>query len=249
MNFSNESATNIPFYKSFTHYNNISVLQVNKSLSTQDQLIDLNKLYDLPNYFTLWAEEQTQGRGRKAYDWTQGPETLCFSVLLPILQPITLCPLVLGYKIVDHIEKNWNITLKLKWPNDILSLNGQKVGGIICTSSQGKIIVGIGLNLKPHAKYGGIFPEGKSVYQSSLLFDLLYHLSSDYKKVYQDLPVFINSWSEYCIHQNKQVTVTHEGNLTKGIFLGISSIGEAMVKIDDCILSISDASSLQLSNI
>ena len=56
-----------------------------------------------------------------------------------------------GVAIAQAIENTTNITIRLKWPNDIL-INEQKLGGILCESfkkdsAQTCVVIGFGINV------------------------------------------------------------------------------------------------------
>lgn len=96
---------------------------------------------------TVWvAERQTAGRGRQGRVWlSEGG--LTFSVLLRLEGPTQNLPLVglaAGLAVADAIPN-----AKVKWPNDVL-VGGKKVAGILSETSDGALIVGIGINVGTH---------------------------------------------------------------------------------------------------
>ncbi|MFO0773879.1 MAG: biotin--[acetyl-CoA-carboxylase] ligase [Nitrospiraceae bacterium] len=114
---------------------------------------------------TIFADEQTAGRGRRGRSWMAVPGgSLCFSF---VLQPgaatleatethasdrshLAWIPLATALGLAEGIRAATGIAPQVKWPNDLLS-NGRKLGGILC-EAQGhgasqQIVVGIGINL------------------------------------------------------------------------------------------------------
>lgn len=109
---------------------------------------------DLPHGTVVLAKNQTAGHGRQGRHWHAEPNTsLALSILLkPDADPsaLTVMPLVAGVAVAQALQ-HYNLTPKIKWPNDIW-LDGRKVAGILCqllTDQNGcpSLIVGIGLNV------------------------------------------------------------------------------------------------------
>jgi BirA family transcriptional regulator, biotin operon repressor / biotin---[acetyl-CoA-carboxylase] ligase len=86
---------------------------------------------------------QTSGRGRLGRTWTDARGTsLLFSLLLAPDVPTERLPelTVLSAKAVAEA-----IGGEVKEPNDVL-LNGRKVAGVLGEASEGRIVIGIGVN-------------------------------------------------------------------------------------------------------
>lgn len=100
---------------------------------------------------TVFAEEQTKGRGRGDNSWLSGrAESILCSILLTEsrLNGELLC-LTFAVAVAEAVGKIGRHHAKIKWPNDIL-VNGKKIAGILLESKShnGSIayIVGIGIN-------------------------------------------------------------------------------------------------------
>ena len=101
------------------------------------------------------AEEQTHGRGRAGRAWHSERATGIYMTLLlrPRLTPV-LAPLLTitaGLPARTAIESATNLSVDVKWPNDLL-IRGKKIGGILtemyAESSQIRfVVVGIGINV------------------------------------------------------------------------------------------------------
>jgi BirA family transcriptional regulator, biotin operon repressor / biotin---[acetyl-CoA-carboxylase] ligase len=95
------------------------------------------------------ADEQTEGRGRLGRSWHAPPGTaLLFSTLLiPAVEPSRLpeLSLVAGHAVAEAIADTTGLDPKIKFPNDIL-IGGRKVAGILAESSEGRVLLGIGVN-------------------------------------------------------------------------------------------------------
>jgi BirA family biotin operon repressor/biotin-[acetyl-CoA-carboxylase] ligase len=95
------------------------------------------------------AEEQTEGRGRLGRTWEApaGTSVLVSVVLLPAVAASRLpeLSLVAGNAVAEAIQEVTGIEPAIKFPNDVL-IGGRKVAGILAESSEGRVVLGIGVN-------------------------------------------------------------------------------------------------------
>jgi BirA family biotin operon repressor/biotin-[acetyl-CoA-carboxylase] ligase len=95
------------------------------------------------------AEEQTEGRGRLGRRWEAPPGTsvLVSVLLLPAMEPARLpeLSLVAGGAVAEAILEVTGIEPMIRFPNDVL-IEGRKVAGILAESSEGRVVLGIGVN-------------------------------------------------------------------------------------------------------
>jgi BirA family biotin operon repressor/biotin-[acetyl-CoA-carboxylase] ligase len=96
------------------------------------------------------AEEQTEGRGRLGRKWlAPAYSSIHVSVLLmPEVEPSRLpeLSLVAGRAVADALAAETGLTPSIKLPNDVL-IEGRKVAGILAESSEGRVVLGIGVNV------------------------------------------------------------------------------------------------------
>jgi BirA family biotin operon repressor/biotin-[acetyl-CoA-carboxylase] ligase len=96
------------------------------------------------------TEEQTEGRGRLGRSWHAPPRTsVLVSVLLrPPVEPARLpeLSLVAGGAVAEAIADVTGLQPAIKFPNDVL-VGGRKVAGILAESSEGRVVLGIGVNV------------------------------------------------------------------------------------------------------
>ena len=118
--------------------------------STQRLLQD-----DDPEGAVAVAEEQSEGRGRLGRTWQAPPRTsLLVSVLLrPKIESSRLpeLSLVAGGAVAEAIAEITGIEPAIKFPNDVL-IGGKKVAGILAESSEGRVVLGIGVNANQTAE-------------------------------------------------------------------------------------------------
>jgi BirA family transcriptional regulator, biotin operon repressor / biotin---[acetyl-CoA-carboxylase] ligase len=95
------------------------------------------------------AEEQTEGRGRLGRIWHAPARTsVLVSVLLrPPVESARLpeLSLVAGGAVAEAIAELTGIEPAIKFPNDVL-IGGRKVAGILAESSEGRVVLGVGVN-------------------------------------------------------------------------------------------------------
>jgi BirA family transcriptional regulator, biotin operon repressor / biotin---[acetyl-CoA-carboxylase] ligase len=103
----------------------------------------------------LVAEHQGAGRGRLDRTWSSPPRAgLTVSVLLRPDVPAgrrSWLPLLAGVALAESVGTVTGVRTSLKWPNDLLALDGRKLAGILAESSGGALVVGVGLNVSTRA--------------------------------------------------------------------------------------------------
>ena len=96
------------------------------------------------------AEAQTEGRGRLGRAWEAPPGTsvLVSILLLPTVEAPRLpeLSLVAGGAVALAIAEVTGLDPAIKFPNDIL-VRSRKVAGILAESSDGRVVLGIGVNV------------------------------------------------------------------------------------------------------
>jgi BirA family biotin operon repressor/biotin-[acetyl-CoA-carboxylase] ligase len=118
------------------------------------------------------AEEQSRGRGRLGRSWhAPGGTSVLVSVLLrPALAPARLpeLSLVAGGAVAEAIAGLTGIEPSIKFPNDVL-VAGKKVAGILAESSEGRVVLGIGVNVNQTEEQ---LPADAQTEPTSLLLEL-----------------------------------------------------------------------------
>ena len=103
----------------------------------------LSELSSEPIFVISYSQEK--GKGTSNRTWLNADQALACSLAVnqeDIKIKHTLIPLVSGYLFTEVLN---DISLSLKWPNDIV-LNNLKVGGILVEKSENKICIGMGIN-------------------------------------------------------------------------------------------------------
>lgn len=139
------------------------------------------------------AEEQSEGRGRLGRSWHAPPRTsiLCSLLLRPDVESERLpeLSLVAGAAVASAIAEAAGLEATVKHPNDVL-VGGRKVAGILAEASEGRVVLGIGVNANQEADElprGTPIPAtslrletGEPVDRGKLLVAILARLERDY---------------------------------------------------------------------
>jgi BirA family biotin operon repressor/biotin-[acetyl-CoA-carboxylase] ligase len=132
------------------------IIKLNAINSTNDYLKELVAKQVVTNFTIVVAESQPKGKGQMGSVWnSEDGKNLTFSVLIKdvivdVKQLYTL-NIVISLAIISVLEQYKIPTVRVKWPNDIMSGN-HKIGGVLIENSfksYGEVfsIVGIGLNI------------------------------------------------------------------------------------------------------
>lgn len=96
------------------------------------------------------TDHQTAGRGRLGRVWEDTPGTsLLFSVLLQPAVPAERLPelsVLAAEAVADALRDLAGLPATVKGPNDVL-VEGRKVAGVLGEASEGRVVVGIGVNV------------------------------------------------------------------------------------------------------
>ncbi|MFK0167168.1 biotin--[acetyl-CoA-carboxylase] ligase [Streptomyces sp. NPDC090306] len=129
---------------------------VQRTGSTNSDLVALAEGGGAAEGTVLVAEEQTAARGRLDRRWTAPPRSgLFFSVLLdPAEIPVERwgwLPLLTGVAVATGLSRAAGVDTALKWPNDLLvTVDGEerKAGGILAErAGDHGVVIGVGLNV------------------------------------------------------------------------------------------------------
>ena len=146
---------------------------------------------DAPEGAVAVAEHQTEGRGRLGRTWLDEPgQALLFSLCLRPPLPAARWPeltAIVGEAAAAAVAGVAGVTPTIKPPNDLL-LNGQKVAGILAEAVDGRIVLGIGVNVgsAPEAA-AALEPEaGREIDRAELLAELLGRIEAAYDRWVMD---------------------------------------------------------------
>ncbi len=141
------------------------------------------------------AQAQRLARGRLGNQWQTTSGALAVTFILPVDGQIsyTAFPLVVGLLLIESIADRQK-KLMIKWPNDILTKNGQKIAGILVEQYQHKnqnfLSIGVGMNLE--SKIPGL--DSASLYEA---IGIAYHPCDLASKLALELPAILKTFQEF----------------------------------------------------
>lgn len=207
---------------------------------------------EFKNGTVIFAEEQTQGKGRSGNSWfCPRYKGLLFTLLLRHNIPLDhLCLFVgtIAVSITETIRETLQLPAEIKWPNDIL-IGGKKVGGVLIewekrVKNQSVFLVGIGLNVNTSE---GELPEHTHLPATSLAIEKLGAVDRVFlaKALLQDIDKWFSilkdehfgyiteRWKNLCITVGETLTIKDCDAEYTGRVIDISNNGGLMLKLDN----------------
>jgi len=206
------------------------------------------------NFCLVFADEQTEGRGRLGRKWiTKKGSAIAVSLIItnrqsrikPSLKEIVDAGMLLRLTalgtlaIQSALKEKCQLSARIKWPNDVL-IDGKKVAGVLVEtiwSGEDVIgtIIGMGINVKdaaiPDARYLN-YPAtsleselGKSIERTTILQQILDNLFAIYPLILDDR--FLNKWENELSSLHQKVKVMSKNDQNKDVMLTATVIGLA----------------------
>ncbi len=201
---------------------------------------NLERLKESDADILISCSEQTGGIGRRGNSWDTYPNSIAMSFTLKPNSSPSLTPIEIGLMTIRFFQTKFNQKLFLKWPNDLLTSEGKKCGGILSQYvDENTVIVGLGINLgkldfdDDHGYRHGLgsvdHNDLRHVDQEEISKDLYdYFLHNRY----HDLAQLRKDFNLFCYHMNMDVFIYEDEQDHLGVFRGIGENGEAMVEIN-----------------
>lgn len=115
--------------------------------STQD--VARAAFLDAQHPVLVTAQRQEGGRGRTGAAWIHAPRAVAASLAFSMPWPLDRTgpiPLLAGLAMRDALAAA-GADVRVKWPNDLVDAEGDKIGGILSELADGVVVVGAGVNL------------------------------------------------------------------------------------------------------
>ncbi|HEY0922586.1 bifunctional biotin--[acetyl-CoA-carboxylase] ligase/biotin operon repressor BirA [Rheinheimera pacifica] len=224
-----------------------TILVQNITDSTNSQLMQKvqDGLVNEPGY-TLVAEAQTAGRGRRGRNWySPFAASLYFSMYWKLEQGIQAAmglSLVVAIAIARLLKQQYQVDAKVKWPNDVY-VDGKKLCGILVelagqAHAGCDVIIGIGMNIRlPQQALDNIdqqyidlaYASGQAIDRNllvALLQQRLIMLLTEF--THNGFRCFVDEFNQYNQYRDKAVKLI--GNTeVQGICLGVDKQGALLV--------------------
>jgi BirA family transcriptional regulator, biotin operon repressor / biotin---[acetyl-CoA-carboxylase] ligase len=224
--------------------------------STSSFLMSMDP-HNLPEGYTCSADQQLKGRGRHQRHWISFPGGLYLSILLKprrVPQQWGLLSLLFSVGIAESIEEHYSdLSIKVKWPNDLL-LNDKKIGGILLEGSLSLnpwLIAGVGLNITNDVsalRSRSIFP-GTSLSEVSkytipvsvLASGLRYHLLESYLKWEYSTDGITEEWLSRSATKDQLIRLSMNDQVISGIDRGVDMNGNLNLETGGQVITVRSA--------
>jgi BirA family biotin operon repressor/biotin-[acetyl-CoA-carboxylase] ligase len=218
----------------------MNLIKLDEIDSTNNYLKQLNKEKYLENFTTIFAENQTHGKGQMGNKWiTEKGKNLTFSTLITTTKNHIDLNMMISVSIIEILEKNNINQLAIKWPNDII-LKNKKIGGVLIEQSknidhQNSFIIGIGLNI--HQKDFKNMPNASSLElltqkkwdKTILLIEIVNQIKLNFNK-----NIFFKTlYLKYLYQLNEICKFKIKEQLQNGKIIDVSDDGQLIVSIDN----------------
>ena len=178
------------------------------------------------------AADQYKGRGRLGRTWLgEAGKSLFVSF---VVHPRCLPEAVARLSLIWMADLAKKLKLYVKWPNDLVNRDGEKIGGCLCEliDSKPTLVFGVGVNVHqqtpPIEKSSSLFLEGISYTRTSLLRELsqiVYEGSVDRN---------LDCWREHALYMGRNIRIRDiEGELRGIREDGALLVGDAIVMTGD----------------
>jgi BirA family biotin operon repressor/biotin-[acetyl-CoA-carboxylase] ligase len=241
---------------------NLEKLEVFSSIASTNTYLMSQPAPGAGRFRVAIADHQTSGRGRHYRRWISAPGSgvyLSFAYTFPNeARPLDGLTLAIGVGVVSALRHLGVDGLGLKWPNDIVALDG-KLGGILTEVQSGRapeatVVTGIGLNvnIEERIEFGAesdwahkavdlksIKPDlpGRELLAGTLV-DSLYLTFKRFEQ--SGLGGFIEEWQRYDWLRGREITVDMPDKQVTGVAAGIGEDGTLILDTSDgrvCVLS------------
>lgn len=199
--------------------------------------------------YTLVAEAQTAGRGRRGRNWySPFGASLYFSMYWRLEQGIQSAmglSLVVALAVVRLLKQQYQLDAKVKWPNDVY-VDGKKLAGILVelagqAHAGCNVIIGIGLNIRlPKQAVENIDQQYtdlntvtvQHIDRNSLVAQLqqqLVAILTDFS--HSGFDNYVEEFNAYNQYQQRVVKLSGNEEI-EGICLGVDKQGALLIKTD-----------------
>ncbi len=204
-----------------------------------------------PEGTVVITEKQTHGRGRKGRSWlSPDGDGIYMSVILrPDLPPFEAprITLLTAVALAEALITETGMSLRIKWPNDIL-INGKKIAGILTEISSEMdaidyVVVGLGLNVNtPHENFThelknqstSVYIETGTVFSRVRLIQAFLHWFEKYYDILltSGFSSIIKRWRTLADIIGRNIKVDSIGKSYSGEVVDINDDGVLMLKDD-----------------
>jgi BirA family biotin operon repressor/biotin-[acetyl-CoA-carboxylase] ligase len=205
----------------------------------------------VPEGIVVFAESQTRGRGRLGRSWFSPPgKGLWFSVVLrPEMRPQAATQMTVAAAIstVRAIARHADISVEIKWPNDVL-VSGKKLAGILTEMSAELdrikyMVLGLGVDVNlsrdelpmdiRSAATSLRIETGKLWRRADLAAAILAELDHDYDRIRAGrFPEIAEEWERRCSTLGRQVAIRIGERVVEGRAESLDDDGALLLRTE-----------------
>ena len=192
------------------------------------------------------ADWQTNGSGRRGKSWVTERGNVTFSLLLSMHKPpaeLMGLSLVTGICVAECLTDMADLSVQLKWPNDVL-VDDRKLCGLLTELVSGgathtQVVVGVGINYKQPVNIEDSSYEAVSLptlcnhtpARADVISDVCARLLEAYALfAAQGWSVFAERWDKFDYLKGRQVRVINAGVEEHATALGVDSYGALLIE-------------------
>ena len=193
------------------------------------------KFPNLPTATIVSCGFQSAGRGQHDRKWDCHDGTLCFSFTLEPTKNLSLLSLEVPILIVNFFSQEEDVSLSVKWPNDLLKDKKKCAGFLIHNKGEHNYIVGVGINLTPVPGNLDYRTPASSIYETNKTIDKKEIVAKLYRYILENrIPehMIITNWNQVCAHLGEEINLLENTTLTPGRFMGVGENGQALIEIN-----------------
>jgi len=216
------------------------IIRIPQTESTNDFLMHLSNVKNLPEATVVVTDHQTQGRGIAGNSWESEPEAnLTFSILLYPISVRASRQFVLSKAVslaVYDFVSQFVPDVSIKWPNDVY-VDHRKIAGILIENFVGgeflnKSIAGIGLNIN-QKQFISDAPNPVSLRQITgetysllnCLHDLLTHFEARYRMISENIDRLHSDYLQHLYRFGQISRFSANGSFFEATITGINDYG------------------------
>lgn len=216
--------------------------------STNDLLLEMTTLTNVPEGTVVITHHQTAGRGQRGNSWEAQPgQNLTFSVLLkPVFLPATRqfdLNIAISLSLFGVLSAYFPDKIALKWPND-LYYQDQKLGGILIENTVkgtdlAQSVAGIGLNVNQvefaHPRAVSMRSIAKQPFPlEDIVNEILEQLEANYLQLRAGWPEELRTAYHSALYARDQRKLFRIGEaIREGIIRGVDPTGRLLVEIEE----------------
>lgn len=214
-------------------------LDYNELESTNDEALRLSSTEDK---LIVTSKVQTKGKGRLGRKWESFDGNLFMSILMTwSMSENNALVFIISVALQQTVKKILpQANVKIKWPNDVL-VNDKKISGILIeVGEQGKVVIGIGVNIKKSPQDKNIIYPTTSLFEEGINIDRVDFMKKfissfeEIKDVYlkEGMSEIVKIWQAEAKGIGEKIKIKLLNNEKTGIFQGVDNTGRIILDIN-----------------